>query len=118
MQGKHSIDVSVGYEGVKCGLLPIGGKCDKVTTDGLKWNLSKFFLIFFLISCTINHSLSKCGRIQDNIQLLTKLLMKLLTQQDLVILEYNLLFNIKKFLEDTLLNIGLVSITALKRKSS
>lgn len=118
MQGKHSIDVSVGYEGVKCGLLPIGGKCDEVTTNGLKWNLSKFFLVFLLIPCTINHSVNMRGRIQDNIQLFTKLLMKLLTQQGVVILEYNLLFNIKKFLEETLLNIGLVSITALKRKSS
>ena len=59
-----------------------------------------------------------CGRIQGNIQLLSKLFMKLLTQQDLVILEYNLLFNIKKFPEDMLLNIGLVLITTLKRKSS
>ena len=84
----------------------------------MKWNLSKFFLVFFLISCTINHSVSMCGRIQDNIQLLSKLFMKLLTQQDLVILEYHLLFNIKKFPEDTLLNIGLVLITTLKRKSS
>ncbi|XP_028406046.1 thiamin pyrophosphokinase 1-like [Dendronephthya gigantea] len=44
--GKHSIDVNNGYEGLKCGLLPIGGKCNSVTTSGLKWNLTNHALEF------------------------------------------------------------------------
>lgn len=52
--GKHSIDVNNGYEGLKCGLLPIGSKCDSVTTHGLKWNLTSHALQFGELISTSN----------------------------------------------------------------
>jgi thiamine pyrophosphokinase len=41
----HYIGKSNGHdelvgEGPSCGLIPLGGRCDKVVTSGLKWNLN------------------------------------------------------------------------------
>ncbi|XP_046847018.1 thiamin pyrophosphokinase 1-like [Xenia sp. Carnegie-2017] len=52
--GKHRIDLNDGYKELKCGLLPIGVKCDKVKTDGLKWNLSNDPLQFGELVSTSN----------------------------------------------------------------
>jgi thiamine pyrophosphokinase len=35
----HTISLMSGIEGPGCSLLPVGNKCDNVTTTGLKWNL-------------------------------------------------------------------------------
>jgi thiamine pyrophosphokinase len=37
--GLHTIIPVNAMEGKKCGILPLGGKVNKVTTTGLKWNL-------------------------------------------------------------------------------
>ena len=37
--GRHVPRPNPLIEGPTCGLLPIGGKCDKVHTSGLRWNL-------------------------------------------------------------------------------
>lgn len=61
--GKHKIMISKELQKTWCALIPIGKKCDKILTTGLKWNLGKNYLLFntfkyisFLI--TENHSLS------------------------------------------------------------
>ncbi|XP_071846940.1 thiamine pyrophosphokinase 1-like isoform X2 [Apostichopus japonicus] len=41
MPGHHTIDISSGLEGSTCGLFPLGGKCEGITTTGLKWNLNQ-----------------------------------------------------------------------------
>jgi len=38
--GKHELLLIKGIEGPTCGLLPIGGKVNDVSTKGLKWNLN------------------------------------------------------------------------------
>ena len=35
----HSIELVSGVEGPGCALLPVGNRCDSVSTSGLKWNL-------------------------------------------------------------------------------
>ena len=37
--GAHAIEPCLDVEDGKCGLIPMGGACEAVTTQGLKWNL-------------------------------------------------------------------------------
>ena len=39
--GKHELYPLQGLEGPTCGLLPIGGRVNSISTKGLKWNLDK-----------------------------------------------------------------------------
>ena len=44
--GRHRIVPEHSMEGPTCGLIPVGGRCDSVTTSGLKWNLDGQVLEF------------------------------------------------------------------------
>ncbi|KAF0690430.1 Aste57867_18162 [Aphanomyces stellatus] len=55
--GKHTIRPNFSIEGRTCGLIPIGGPCESLTTDGLKWNLSNDSTSFGGLVSTSNHVL-------------------------------------------------------------
>ena len=61
--GKHEIFPLKGIEGPTCGLLPIGGIVNSISTKGLKWNLDKHTLS---ISSLVSSSNSIVGVEQND----------------------------------------------------
>ncbi|XP_060597490.1 thiamin pyrophosphokinase 1-like [Ruditapes philippinarum] len=53
-KGCHRLKVNSGYEGDSCGLVPIAGKCNCISTTGLKWNLDKQAMSFGELISTSN----------------------------------------------------------------
>ncbi|XP_065888881.1 thiamin pyrophosphokinase 1-like [Dysidea avara] len=52
--GQHHIPVNTGLEEGHCGLIPIAGAVQSVTTSGLKWNLNKDAMSFGTLISTSN----------------------------------------------------------------
>ncbi|XP_053373911.1 thiamin pyrophosphokinase 1-like [Mercenaria mercenaria] len=53
-KGCHRLKVDSGMEGESCGLVPIAGQCNTVTTSGLKWNLDGQSMCFGGLISTSN----------------------------------------------------------------
>jgi thiamine pyrophosphokinase len=53
-EGKHAIHVTEEMEGPTCGLLPIGGRVECVSTTGLEWDLNKAELMLGGLVSTSN----------------------------------------------------------------
>ena len=57
--GKHDLLLIKGIEGPTCGLLPVGGKVNNISTKGLKWNLNNQSLSLDGLVSSSNHILGK-----------------------------------------------------------
>ncbi|XP_077297064.1 thiamine pyrophosphokinase 1-like [Arctopsyche grandis] len=72
--GKHVINVPDALKTSKnawCGLVPIGEKCDNLSTTGLKWNLDRGSLAFgSLVSTSNTYDGSNFVTIENEVQLL------------------------------------------------
>lgn len=56
---KHVVEPDVRFEGPTVGLIPVGGPCRSVTTDGLKWNLQAGWLEFGVLVSSSNSIIGK-----------------------------------------------------------
>jgi len=55
----HTLHLIPGIEGPSCSLLPVGGRCDVVSTTGLKWNLASQSLALGELISTSNRVMGR-----------------------------------------------------------
>ena len=59
--GSHTLQTLPVFEGPICGLIPIGGPVDAVSTSGLRWNLSNQRMEWGVLVSTSNEIDAACG---------------------------------------------------------
>ena len=60
--GAHTIEPNLDVEDGTCGLIPLGGACEHVTTQGLKWNLDGDALTFGSVVSSSNQIAAPTAR--------------------------------------------------------
>jgi len=69
--GKHVIETNRDAEDGSCGLIPLGGRCDRVVTTGLKWNLDgERPLEFGTLISSSNEIIDACVTVETSAPLL------------------------------------------------
>ncbi|KAA8495924.1 Thiamine pyrophosphokinase 3 [Porphyridium purpureum] len=64
--GMHQIELDLSCEGATCGLIPLAGACESVTTSGLQWNLNGHRLELGKFVSTSNRALESTVHVETS----------------------------------------------------